>query len=271
VESLKGKVAVITAGASGMGLAMGRRFAREGMAVVLADVEGERLEAAVADLEREGSSVVGVLADIADPAAVEHVRDVTLERFGTVHILCNHAGVGGGGALASPPIDIDAWRRSLQVCLLGVLNGLNCFLPILLAQDDGHIVNTSSRQGLVATPGLGAYCAAKSAVVATSEVLAAELREQKSNVGISVLCPGGIRTRTLPAPENVADTVDSERRALLASRYAEAAEPHEVADLVLAAIRTKTLYILTHRETIDWMEDRFDRIKNDLETLGSLR
>jgi short-subunit dehydrogenase len=141
----------------------------------------------------------------------------------------------------------------------------------MLDQDEGHIVNTSSRQGLVPTPGLAAYGPSKFAVVAATEMLAAELSARGSGVGVSLLCPGGVRTKTLPAPEDVPATMDPQRRALLAERYADAVEPEEVAELVLAAIRSKTFYVLTHRETVDWMEARFERIKADLSRLGPLR
>jgi NAD(P)-dependent dehydrogenase (short-subunit alcohol dehydrogenase family) len=271
MEEFRGKVAVVTAAASGMGLAMCRRFSRAGMKVVLADVDEVELITAVDALRKAGADAVGVVTDVSDTAAMERLREVTFERYGTIHVLCNHAGVGGGGPISAPPIDPDGWRRSLDVCLFGVINALNCFLPTLLDQDEGHIVNTSSRQGLVATPGLAAYGPSKFAVAAATEMLAAELSARGSAVGVSLLCPGGVRTKTLPAPGDVPATMDPERRALLAERYADAVEPEEVADLVLAAIRSNTLYVLTHQETIDWMETRLERIQADLSRLGPLR
>jgi NAD(P)-dependent dehydrogenase (short-subunit alcohol dehydrogenase family) len=271
VQDLEGKVAVVTAAASGMGLAMGRRFAREGMKVVLADVDEVQLGTSVDALKEAGADAFGVVTDVSDTESMGKLRDLTFERYGTIHVLCNHAGVGGGGAISSPPIDLAGWHRSLDVCLFGVINALNCFLPTMLEQDEGHIVNTSSRQGLVATAGLGAYGPSKFAVVAATEMLAAELSSTGSAVGVSLLCPGGVRTKTLPAPEDLPATIDPQRRALMAERYAEAVEPDEVAELVLAAIRSNTLYVLTHRETVDWMEARFDRIKADMSRLGPLR
>jgi NAD(P)-dependent dehydrogenase (short-subunit alcohol dehydrogenase family) len=271
VDNFRDKVAVVTAAASGMGLAMSRRFSHEGMKVVLADVDQVQLGRSVDALREAGADAMGVVTDVSDPASMERLRDLTFERYGTVHVLCNHAGVGGGGAISSPPIDLAGWRHSLDVCLFGVINALNCFLPALLEQDEGHIVNTSSRQGLVATPGLAAYGPSKFSLVAATEMLAAELSAGGSAIGVSLLCPGGVRTRTLPAPEDLPATIDPQRRAIMAERYAEAVEPHEVAELVLAAIRSNTLYVLTHRETVDWMEARFDRIKADLSRLGPLR
>jgi NAD(P)-dependent dehydrogenase (short-subunit alcohol dehydrogenase family) len=271
MEELRGKVAVVTAAASGMGLAMSRRFCREEMKVVLADIDEAGLEDAVGVLTTAGADAIGVVTDVSNPASVERLRDLTFERYGTIHVLCNHAGVGGGTPISSPPIDLAGWRRSFDVCLFGMINGLNCFLPTMLDQNEGHIVNTSSRQGLVPTPGLAAYGPAKFAVVAATEMLSTELSATGSAVGVSLLCPGGVRTKTLPAPEDLPATIDPERRAHMAERYANAAEPEEVAELVLAAIRSNTLYVLTHRETIDWMEDRFDRIKSDLARLGTVR
>jgi NAD(P)-dependent dehydrogenase (short-subunit alcohol dehydrogenase family) len=271
VEQFEGKVAVVTAGASGMGLSMARRFARAGMKIVLADRDEPGLDEAVAGLVAEGTDAVGVVTDVADPAAVDHLRDVALERHGTVHVLCSHAGGGGGGPISQPPVDFDGWHRGFEVSMFGVLHGVNAFLPIMLAQDEGHIVNTSSRQGLVITPMLGSYCPSKFAVVAATEMLEAELRAAGSNVGVSVLCPGGVRTNTLPHPDTLPAGIPEDRRQLMAQRYAEAAEPDDVAELVFAAIRQQRLHILTHAETVDWMQERFDRLKADMAALGTPR
>src|SRR5262245_44078315 len=126
MDTFAGKVAVVTAAASGMGLAMSQRFAQEGMKVVLADVDAVSLGQAVADLTEQGVDAIGVPTDVADLAAVERLRDATFDRFGAVHILCNHAGAGGGGAISSPPVDLDGWHRAFEVSMFGVLHGVNC-------------------------------------------------------------------------------------------------------------------------------------------------
>ncbi|MBV9662232.1 MAG: SDR family NAD(P)-dependent oxidoreductase [Acidimicrobiales bacterium] len=271
MDRLQGKVAVVTAGASGMGLAMARRFAAEGMKVVIADIDDEAIDASVADLHGAGADAVGLHTDVSDAAAVGALKDLTYERYGAAHVVCSHAGAGGGGRISAPPVDLAGWHRAFDVCVFGMLNLLNEFLPGLLAQDDGHVVTTSSRQGLIADAGLGAYSPAKAAVVTATEMLSAELRAAGSKVGVSVLCPGGVRTKTLPSPDQLAVSVDDRRRQIMAQRYAEAAEPDEVAELVLSAIREKRLYVLTHAETIPWMQARFDAIKSDLSALGAIR
>jgi NAD(P)-dependent dehydrogenase (short-subunit alcohol dehydrogenase family) len=266
-----GKVAVVTAAASGMGRAMCRRFAASGMHVVMADVDEAALDEAAQSVRDLGVDAVAVPTDVADPTAVERLRDAALDRHGAVHLLCSHAGAGGGGPVGQPPVDLDGWHRAFEVTVFGVLHGINAFLPAMLEQDDGYVVNTSSRQGLVITPGLGAYCPSKFAVVAVTEMLDAELRERGSRVRTSVLCPGGVRTRTLPPPDTLPPGLDAARRELLTERYAAAAEPEVVADLVARAIEQERLYILTHGETVDWMQQRFARIQEDLAALGAVR
>jgi NAD(P)-dependent dehydrogenase (short-subunit alcohol dehydrogenase family) len=271
MELRAGKIAVVTAAASGMGRAMSRRFAAMGMHVVMADVDEVGLAEAVRSVQDLGVDAIGVPTDVADPSAVARLRDVAFERHGAVHLLCSHAGGGGGGPIGRPPVDLDGWHRAFEVTMFGVLHGINCFLPPMIEQDEGYVVNTSSRQGLVVTPGLGAYCPSKFAVVAATEMLDAELRERGSRVRTSVLCPGGVRTRTLPPPDTLPADLDEARRALLTERYENAPEPEEVAELVARAIEEERLYIVTHSETIDWMQQRFDRIRDDLAALGAVR
>ena len=160
MQELAGRVAVVTGGASGIGKAMAARFAAAGMHVVIADVEEGPLGATADEL-----GVVAVRTDVSDAASVQALADEVVARFGTAHVLCNNAGVGGGGRIST--LTLNDWKWVLDVNLWGVVHGLHSFLPLLLANDEGgHVVNTASMAGLSAWPGIGPYNASKYAVVA---------------------------------------------------------------------------------------------------------
>jgi NAD(P)-dependent dehydrogenase (short-subunit alcohol dehydrogenase family) len=271
MNDLRGKVGVVTGAGSGIGLALAHRFAEEGMQLVLADLNTTTLAAAVDAISARGAEVIGVPTDVGVREQIQALRDATYDRFGTAHVVCNNAGLGGGGRLSSGDANIDGWRRTLDVDFFGIVCGIEAFLPRMLEQNEGHIVNTASRQGLVASGGGGAYCSAKFAAVAATETLADELKALGTDVGVSVLCPGGVRTGMLRPPEQLPADMDPTHRALLSERYRDAAEPHEVADLVVRGIRARALYLLTHAETIDWMNERTARIAADVAKLGSPR
>jgi NAD(P)-dependent dehydrogenase (short-subunit alcohol dehydrogenase family) len=271
LEDLAGKVAVVTGAASGIGLALAQRFADEGMKVVLADMNDAGLEAAVDGLKAAGKEAIGVRTDCGDRDAVQALRDRTFEAFGTAHVVCNNAGLGGGGRLTSGDANVEGWRRTMDVDLFGLIYGIEAFLPRMQEQGEGHIVNTASRQGLVVERGAGAYQCAKHAAVVLSEGLHDELEAMGSPVGVSVLCPGGVRTGMLRPPESLPEGTSPEFRQLISERYEAAALPEEVADLVVRAIRQRRLFVLTHAETIPWMQQRLERIAADMEALGALR
>jgi NAD(P)-dependent dehydrogenase (short-subunit alcohol dehydrogenase family) len=248
-----GRVAVVTGAASGIGRGLAERFAAEGMHVVMADVEGPALSRAAATLAESGASVLPVVTDVADRSAVEALRDAALSRFGAVHVVCNNAGVGGshGPLWECPPAE---WDWVLGVNLNGVMNGVRAFMPALLDQDAGHLVNTSSIFGVFAGA-LGPYGVSKHAVAALTETLYFNLKSRGiAHVGVSVLCPGAVRTqfgtssRNRPAWVGPAAPGDEAERAS-AERFdrlsALGATPAEVAGLVLDGIRSRRFYILT--------------------------
>ena len=175
MRDFSGKTAFVTGGASGIGLAIGRAFAKAGMNVMLADIETEALAAAVASLRDVGPDVRGVTCDVTDPASVERAAQATYDAFGNVHVVCNNAGVGGGSGIDA--ISLDTWRWVLDVNLMGVVHGIHTFLPHIRAHGEGgHIVNTASMAGMTSGLGFSPYGASKFAVITMSEGLAMQLK-----------------------------------------------------------------------------------------------
>ena len=247
MKEFSGRVAVITGGASGIGLAMARRFASAGMRIVLADIEEPALEAAVDDLRSAGTEVLGVPTDVADLEAVVNLRDTTLEAFGSVHVLCNNAGVVGHSIVHSP---IDVWRWVVGVNLFGVINGCNVFLPGLVEQGEGHVVNTASLAGLRGNAVLGVYCTTKFAVVGLSESLAEELHASGSKVGVSVVCPGFVQTRIGESARNMPAHLkaDQPARDMINPAVMAGIPAKDVADAVFEAVVADRLYVLNHKD-----------------------
>jgi NAD(P)-dependent dehydrogenase (short-subunit alcohol dehydrogenase family) len=273
VEALAGKVAVVTGAARGFGFGLASAFAEAEMRVALADIDEPGLERAVDSLRASGAKVIGVPTDVSDPAAVTRLRAAVFEEFETVHVLCNNAMASGGGSLCEP-IDLAGWDLTFAVSFFGVLHGVNAFLPRMLEQGEGHIVNISSRQGLVPSAHLAAYPPAKAALISYSEMLRAELAERGAPVGVTVATPGGIKTEALLSglaelERNGQD--DPVLREFFTSRVANAVEPIELARLVVRAIQADVLYVNSHRETLDWLQQRVDRMIGDADRIGTLR
>lgn len=254
MRELSGKVAVVTGAASGIGLAVSRRLAAEGMRLVLADLEEPALKVAADELSRS-AEVLAVPTDVSDSSSVEALRDRTLEHFGAVHLVHNNAGVGAGGLLWE--VSEADWRWVLGANLWGVIHGIRAFVPLLVAQGEGHVVNTASMAGLVSTPFMGPYNATKHAVVTISETLAKDLRAVGSPVGVSVLCPGFVRTaidrsdRNRPAwaPAPVDSPSYEPMQQAIHQLVAGGIDPVGVADSVVEAVQEDIFYILTHDET----------------------
>lgn len=268
MRELTGKTAFVTGGASGIGLALGRAFAQAGMTVMLADLETGALDAAVSSLRGLGSNVRGVVCDVSDPESVERAARATYQAFGNVHVVCNNAGVAGGGGIDT--ISLDDWRWVLDVNLMGVLHGIRTFLPHIRAHGEGgHIVNTASMAGFNAGLGFGPYVASKFAIVGMSEGLATQLRPL--GIGVSVLCPGFVRTRIgesgrnrLPryggAPSPAPSGAEAALIAEVARRIEAGLDPAAIAMRVLSAIRESQFYVFTHPEMRHELEERFAAI-----------
>jgi NAD(P)-dependent dehydrogenase (short-subunit alcohol dehydrogenase family) len=273
MELTEGQTAVVTGAASGMGRAFAERFGALGMNVVLADVEEPRLVEVAGQMRESGASVLPVVADVASGESVDALAAKAFDTFGAVHVLCNNAGVGGGGPIAE--LTTNDWEWVLGVNLWGVIHGLRAFLPTMLAGGEpGHIVNTASMAGMIAGPMMGPYNATKFAVVAISETLRAELDMTSARVGVSVLCPGFVNTdimdsaRNRPASLAGRDTpADPEQRAAFKSMLESGRQPAEVAEMVERGIRENKLYIFTDESMGAFFEARAQRIIEAFKTV----
>jgi NAD(P)-dependent dehydrogenase (short-subunit alcohol dehydrogenase family) len=256
-----GQVAVVTGAARGIGLALAHRLARVGLHLVVADRDADELEAVIGALEAHGTDVLAVPTDVSESDAVDRLAAVTCERFGTAHVVCNNAGVGGwAGASWEQPV--DAWDWVLRVNVLGVVNGIRAFTPMLVDQDVGHIVNTASLTGMAPVPFLGPYSVSKHAVVAISGVLHHELALTGSAVGVTVLCPGFTRTGIMsPAnywpdergevPGHAADPRTAFVRELVETGVDNGLDPLDVAQLALDAIRDRRFLVTTDPAAVE--------------------
>jgi NAD(P)-dependent dehydrogenase (short-subunit alcohol dehydrogenase family) len=266
MRELRGKTAVVTGGASGIGRAMAERFLAEGMRVVIADVEPHALDAAAKDLGA-GGEVLAVRTDVAQAADVEALAEQAWSRFGRVDVLCNNAGVSIGGLVWQHTV--ADWEWMLGVNLWGVVHGVRVFVPRMLAQGgEGHVVNTASVAGLTSNAFMGIYNVTKHAVVTLSETLRKDLAMVGGTIGVSVLCPGFVQTQIADAdrnrPAGLQNAAKPERSAAIdgaiRSMLAAGLPPAEVAAAVADAIRTERFYILTHPELTPHVRARMEDI-----------
>lgn len=261
MEHLTGKVAFITGGASGIGLGMARAFLEEGMKVSLADWSDAHIAKAREQLAGN-NAVHFVRTNVAERDSLRNAAQETLEAFGKIHVLCNNAGVNGGGTAASE--DFDDWDRAIAVNLGGVVNGAKIIAPIIRKQGEGgHIVNTSSMAGVVPLPGLAAYSTAKYAVRGFSESLRMQLAPQ--GIGVSCLFPGATRTALVPLPEDDPEHIKEEGAPQflkdLWDAMRGAIDPYETGKAVVEAIKANRFYIFTNREFLDEVKLRHREIE----------
>lgn len=253
MEQLAGKTAVITGGASGIGLAMAHRFGSEGMNLMLADIEAAPLAAAVEALQSEGYEVASFELDVRELEQIKALHDAAQERFGNIHVLCNNAGVGAGGPVAGLD-DIERWRWTIDINLWGVIYGCKTFVPAMIEHGEpAHIVNTASMAGHVANAYMGAYNVSKYGVVALSETMSRELQIAGNNIGVSVLCPAFVQTgiadsaRNLPAELQEEPTEEgTAMKQIMDALVAGGIETKVVADAVCDAVISNDFWILTH-------------------------
>ena len=261
MRNLDGKVAFITGGASGIGFGMARTFLSEGMKVVIADYNEAHLAAAREALAGN-NAVHFIKVDVSDRAAMRAAANEAIAVFGKIHLLCNNAGVGGGG-LADDP-EFDEWDRAMAINLGGVINGTKIIVPIIKAQGEGgHVVNTASMAGMVPLPGMAAYSTAKYAVRGFSESLRMQLAPE--GIGVSCQFPGATRTNLMGLPDDPAEDVvpegEEEFYTQLYAALRNAMDPLEMGRRVVEAIKDNRFHILTHREFLDEVKDRHREIE----------
>jgi NAD(P)-dependent dehydrogenase (short-subunit alcohol dehydrogenase family) len=266
MELSSDKVAVVTGAASGIGFALAERFARAGLAVVLADVEAGALAAAEQKILAHGVRTLAMPTDVSDEAAVHALAKAAFDHFGAVHVVCNNAGVVSNADPWLGPV--SAWKWVLGVNLWGVIHGIRAFMPLLALQGEGHIVNTASMAGLL--PGFSpSYDATKHAVVAISEDLYRAMKIASVPVGVSVLCPGWVRTGILEAgrnwPAGLGDAPPPAATAEVTAKYVERViedgmPPTAVADLVADAIGADRFWVFTDQAMMDVAAHRWQDI-----------
>jgi NAD(P)-dependent dehydrogenase (short-subunit alcohol dehydrogenase family) len=266
MRDIKGKTAIVTGAASGIGLGIAKALANAGANIVLADLRPEPLEVARKTIEAIGVRAVGVTIDVSDPASVEAAGKAALDAFGALHIAVNNAGV----AMHGTPIEkvtLEEWDWVIGVNVKGVINGIRTFVPMIRSHGQGgHVVNTGSVSSLFVREGRnqGAYAMTKYAVLALSEALEQELKG--SGIGVSILCPGGVNTSIFDSAATRPDRFGGsyrrpEQEAMKSGFMSSALDPVVVGQRVLQAIRDDEFYVLTHTGERENISARLDRIK----------
>ena len=262
---------VITGGASGIGKALAFRFGKEGHDIIIGDVEESALGTTTSELRSAGILATGIVVDVSDIDSVRSFKDRIFSEFTPPYILCLNAGVGAGGPISES--DILDWEWVLGVNLWGVIYGLNAFLPFMQEKNNGHIVITSSIAGHLSYPNMGIYNASKHAVLSIAETLCYEMQEKSSDVGVSVLCPGLVKTNILDSDRNRPEILtsndslnesndDDSRKEAVREIYNLALDPESVADLVFKAVQSKQFYIFTENTFQDAIKSRHRDIES---------
>jgi NAD(P)-dependent dehydrogenase (short-subunit alcohol dehydrogenase family) len=263
---------VITGAADGIGRALAEEFAAAGARLVLADIDGPKVEGVGRELTGRGTEVLTAQTDVSDPDQVSALRDAALARFGTVHVLCNNAGVLG--PVGDPLWELPAveWQRVMAVNLWGVLHGIQAFLPgMLAAGHPGHIVNTASMAGVTSGPMIPEYIVSKHGIVALSEALRAQLAARSAPIGVTVLCPGAVSTELAHKEQARLTTAETGQAWAVApevigkNSYGTTLTPAEVAAAAIAGVRNDRLYVFTHPESRTRIEARLRPLLDDLD------
>lgn len=271
MKDFSGKVAVITGAASGIGLALTKKCLAEGMQVVMADIQQDALDNAAAALQAEGNNnILAIRTDVSVKEEIEALAKTAIEQFGAVHLLFNNAGVGGGGTTwESTEKD---WEWVIGVNLWSVIHGVRVFTPLMIAQDtECHIVNTASIAGLLGGTTNACYAVTKHGVVALTENLYADLKNQNLKVSTSVLCPGFVNTNIHDSGRNRQQTLANdgdagpteeqlENRKNFKVFLEQNMQPEQLAEIVFEGIKEEKLYILTHTDFNQMIQERAKNI-----------
>jgi len=262
IKNFKGKVAVITGAGSGIGRATAHAFAKEGAIPVIADIHQERIENVKKEIKALGVEAASMVADVSDKAQVEALSEFVLNKYERVDILHNNAGIGWGGPLEVFPL--EDFQKVMAVNFWGVIYGVQSFLPRMIKQKSGHIVNTASGAGLNGVIPLGAYSASKFAIVGYSEVLRAELR--RHNIGVTTICPGIINTNIVKDGKATlieGARADQEKMTAFYKRFGW--PPERVAKGVLKGVRKNKAIVPVGPEVwIGWYIKRFSITLSDM-------
>lgn len=271
MREFRGRVAVVTGGGSGIGAALCWRWARAGMKVVVADIDSAAAERIRVALEAAGHTAMAMKVDVSRAAEVERLAVQTYEGYGSVDVLCNNAGVVPSGRYR--PVweyPLEDWQWAFDVNLMGVVHGIRSFVPRMLAQNtEAHIVNTASVAGFVSGAGSPVYSASKHAVVRVTEALYASLRDQKSRIGVTMLCPGLVNTRIYESERNRPESLrpasgvaaeTPELQAVAAELYSHALSPEAVAEQVFEAVQAERLYQITSDQFDDAIRARAEAV-----------
>lgn len=272
MKDFRGKTAVVTGGASGIGRGLAERCAGEGMKVVVADIEETALKEIETSLRSMGAEVMTVKTDVSRYDQVQELMKRTISAFGGVHLLFNNAGVQAGASTRKPVWEnaLEDWDWLIGVNLMGVVYGIKAFVPVMLKQDtDCHIVNTASMAGLISEKQLVIYATTKAGVISLSEGLYHQLKNAGSHIGVSVLCPAFVESRISQAERNrpaafqTGEAEPDEPPSLVweaRQSQVRVLSPAESADIVFSAIRGEEFYITTDPLVNDLFKQRADNI-----------
>jgi NAD(P)-dependent dehydrogenase (short-subunit alcohol dehydrogenase family) len=271
MREFKDKVAVVTGAASGIGLGLAHHCVLEGMKVVLADIDESELERAEEKLKAAGGNVLAVRTDVTDPEDVEILARKSKEQFGAAHLLFNNAGVEVRGAVWEQTL--ADWKWIIDVNLWGVIHGIRTFVPIMMKQDtECHIVNTGSGGALISGPTVGSYRTTKSAVITLSEVLYHELELHNTQIRVSILLPGFVRSRLIyseqrrpeayrnPEGERQLPAYEHDMIKMFQELNRDGMDPQRFAGLVFDGIKENRFYINPHPEFDAAIQTRLDDI-----------
>jgi len=257
MQQLKDKVAVITGAGSGIGAGIARGCAKAGMKVAVADIRLTKAKRVRDELTASGADAIAVATDVSKLASVQALADEVDNAFGAVHLVCNNAGVWLGALMQEA--DIKDWQWLINTNLYGAIHGVKVFAPKLVAQGEGHIVNTASMGGLIAGPPEGLYCTTKFGIVGLSEALLLEVGDK--GVGVSVLCPGLVKSNLLESEQVRPKALKTGKKYdVVPPDVASGIDPDDVGQRVVDAVIDNEFYIITHNDYREFIKMRCDRI-----------